>query len=99
MKSELLREVERVLFWERLRQGWLDLKLAYRLVKNRSEAKKTGTVGDVMTVAVTIVWQLSVVLLAIAALLTAVERIDVIAAKVAFTCNKLIDALLELEDK
>jgi hypothetical protein len=52
-----------------------------------------------MTVAVTIVWQLSVVLLAIAALLTAVERIDVIAAKVAFTCNKLIDALLELEDK
>lgn len=51
-----------------------------------------------MTVAVTVVWQLSVVLLALAALLIAVERIDEIAANIAAAWNELINALLELED-
>ncbi len=45
MKSELLREVERVLFWERLRQCWLDRKLAYQQAKNRAAAKKLERLG------------------------------------------------------
>ncbi|MGZ8171841.1 MULTISPECIES: hypothetical protein [Methylobacter] len=45
MKSELLREVERVLFWERLRQWCLDQKLAYQLTKNRAAAKKLEQLG------------------------------------------------------
>ncbi len=51
-----------------------------------------------MSAAITVVWQLSVVLLVIAALLTAVERIDEIAANIAAAWNELINALLELED-
>lgn len=45
MKSELLREVERVLFWERLRQWWLDQKLDCQLAKNRTDAKKLERLG------------------------------------------------------
>ncbi len=45
MKSELLQEVERVLFWERLRQWWLDQKLACQLAKNRAAAKKLERLG------------------------------------------------------
>lgn len=45
MKSELLREVERVLFWERLRQWRLDRKLAWQLAKKRAAAKKLERLG------------------------------------------------------
>ncbi|MDP1664101.1 MAG: hypothetical protein Q8L79_03165 [Methylobacter sp.] len=45
MKSELLREIERVLFWERLRQWCLDQKLAYQQARNRASAKKLERLG------------------------------------------------------
>jgi hypothetical protein len=44
-KSELLKEVERGLFWESLRQWLLDRKLAYQQARNRANAKKLERLG------------------------------------------------------
>jgi hypothetical protein len=54
-----------------------------------------------MSIVIVLVWQLTAVFLSVVAVVALLRSgwCDVIAAKVAFTCNKLIDALLELEDK
>lgn len=44
-KSDLLREVERQLFWEHLNQRFADMELAYLRWKNRETAKQLERMG------------------------------------------------------